>query len=377
MSNWHKAHEHFTGIIIICCKNNRCNTESKHHVMADKESQDGDPPINTAERHSSNFSTGPSQGNDSLRLKFRSITRPGQDDDKFKSYKMGLDDDEYVNEDDIEENTRELSNMDDDDDEKEKVDEVALTPCDEGKGSEVGGSEASWNSAEAREAAIRDGFIAFLIGYIQSQFFAKLMGWVNVSWVWFKKKIGRGNEEGENAGIDADDLVQEAIEAADPGITNMAGGGIGGPAPTPPNGAPGVLPGPPPGVAEMAAAASQSAASAGAAGASAGAAAGGAAAGAGSAAAGMVSALASAGVAGQVGAAVGVAAVAAAVSSGLAVNTNTTQPTVRPAPFIDNFEPPACSADSVLKQGYLELQIAGLAPSVLPGNKQILELLFR
>jgi hypothetical protein len=248
-------------------------------------------------------------------------------------------------------------------------------------------SDASFDSTMAREAAIRDGFIAFLIGYVQGQVFQKFMGWVNIGWAWFMKKIGRAQDDDDEAGLDAEDLAQEAIEAADPGAMNIVSSGVGGPVPTPPAGggggfggpappgappgAPGVPIGPPPGVAEMAAAASQSAASAGATGASAGAAS------AGSAAAGMASAVASAGVAGQVGAAVGVAAVtAAAVSSGL-MPTNTTTPMVGPIPYEDNFVPPVCSMDSLLKEGYVELRIGGLPPTVLPDQKYILELLFR
>jgi hypothetical protein len=268
--------------------------------------------------------------------------------------------DESVNEDDVDDKEKEGE-------EGKEEEEVAPLNGDDCNLSEMDESLASWDSADAREAAIRDGFIAFLISYVQGQFFQKFMGWANMVWAWFLKKIGRGKEEDD--GVDAEDVVQEAVEAVDPGAMNIAGGGFGGPAPTPPGGVP---MGPPPGVAEMAAAASQSAASAGAAGASAGAGAA-----AGSAAAGMAAAVASAGIAGQVGAAVGVAAVAAAaISSGLNVPANVTSPSER-VPFIDNFVPPICSADSLLKEGYVELHIGGLPPSVLPDQKQALELLFR
>jgi hypothetical protein len=307
------------------------------------------PPINMAEIHSSNpdKSLGHDHNDDPLPLGLRlaSMAQSGQDDvygDLSELSNMGLDD-ESGNE----------HYTDDKAKEEEEV-EIAPLPGDGDNMSEMDESLASWNSVEAREAAIRDGFIAFMIGYVQGHLFQKFMGWVKLCWGWFLKKIGHGKEGDDDAGVD---LAQEAIEAADPGATNLVGGGMAGP---------------PPGTADMATSASQSAASAGATGASAAAGAA-----AGSAAMGMAAAVASAGVAGQVGAAIGVAAVtAAAISSGLNVATNTTTSGV-PALFVDNFVPPICSTDSLLKEGYVELHIAGLAPTVLPDQKQVLELLFR
>jgi hypothetical protein len=125
----------------------------------------------------------------------------------------------------------------------------------------------------------------------------------------------------------------------------------------------------------MALAASQSAASAGAAAGAAGAVGASV-----SLAAGLAGVMASAGIAGQAGAAVGLAAAmavaAAAVSSGVIISTNNINTVDMPLPQ-GSFVPPTCSDDSVLKEGYIELHIQGLAPSVLPGQKQVLEMLFR
>lgn len=80
---------------------------------------------------------------------------------------------------------------------------------------------------------------------------------------------------------------------------------------------------------------------------------------------------------GQVGVALGVAAItAAAVSSGIAVKPSAAHVTT-PTIVEDNFVPPVCSASSLLKEGYVELQIAGLTPDALPDKKLVLEVLFR
>jgi hypothetical protein len=271
--------------------------------------------------------------------------------------------------------------------------EVAPLPYNEDDCSEIDDTKGSWDSAAAREAAIRDGFLGFLIGYVQGHLFQKLMGWASMCWTWLLKVICRV-EKDDDGGVNAEDLAQEAIEAADPGAMNTMGGGLGGQTstanvssmgfvgpvpPVPPPGAPFIPFVPPPGVVEMAAAASQTAASASAAGASAAVGAGGAAgAAAGSATAGMAVAMASAGVAGQVGTAVGVAtAVAVTVTAVSAVVSTPTKPVVLPVSYNDIFVVPNCSGDPLVKEGYVELLIQGLAPSVFPGQGQVLEKLFR
>jgi hypothetical protein len=299
--------------------------------------------------------------NDPLGLRLSGIVLAEKDKDKDDLSSMDLD---FNEEDEIDDKEMEM----------EMEEDLESGPLDDDNWSEI--DDASFDSEEAREAAIRDGFLGFLIDYVKGHLFQKFLGWAGLCWAWIMKKICRGDEDDD----DNDALVQEAVEVTEPMNVNMFGGGFGGPAPPGmPPGVPGIPFAPPPGVVEMAAAASQSAASAGAAGASAGAgAAAGAAGAAGSAAAGLAGAVASAGVAGQVGAAVGVAAVtAAAISAGFNMPINATQHDFVPVPYEDNFVPPVCSMDSLLKEGYVELHIKGLPPTVFPEEKYILELLFR
>ncbi|CAB9505228.1 unknown protein [Seminavis robusta] len=227
----------------------------------------------------------------------------------------------------------------------------------------------SVNSAEARERAIQDGFLAFLTGYVQNDVFARFMEFLTKIWGFLMKKIGRGQSDGDDQDFGAEDLAEELMDIADPGLTNLnsgfntsmhsvtsSGGGGGGTAP-----------GPPPGVAEMASAAANSAASGAASGAAAGA--GAATAGGLGGLAGMAGAVAGAGAATQGGIAMGVAAVTAAVvSTGVTVNNVT-----MPVAYDSTFVPPVCSEASVKKIGFVELQVQALPPEAIETRKSVLE----
>ncbi|CAB9502410.1 expressed unknown protein [Seminavis robusta] len=122
-------------------------------------------------------------------------------------------------------------------------------------------SVSTVNSAEDREAAIREGFFVFFFGYLSDsigcgafdQLMASLMALMAPIMAMGTKLLKKVKGEDDNG---QEDAVQEIIDnvqgtGANP-FTSGGGGGGGG--------------GPPPGVAEMATAASQGAASAGAAG---------------------------------------------------------------------------------------------------------------
>ncbi|CAB9528678.1 hypothetical protein SEMRO_2289_G322140.1 [Seminavis robusta] len=238
-------------------------------------------------------------------------------------------------------------------------------------------SVSSLDSADAREKAIQDGFLAFLTGYIQNDVFSRFMEFLTNIWGFIIKKLGRGNSDGDNQEVGAEDLAEELMDIADPGLTNfntsfntslqsVTGSGGGGGA-SGGGGACGVAPGPPPGVAEMASAAANSAASGAASGAAAGA--GAATAGGLGGMAGMAGAVAGAGAATQGGIAMGVAAVTATVvSTGVTVNNVTA-----PVAYDFTFVPPVCSEDSVKKIGFVELQVQALPPEAIETRKLILE----
>lgn len=91
--------------------------------------------------------------------------------------------------------------------------------------SELYESNSSLNSAEARERAVRDGFLGFLFGYLQNDFFQKLLGYLAMVWEFMKKKVtGKSDEE---EGDEAVDLAEEVFDAVDPlgNTINSAGGG--------------------------------------------------------------------------------------------------------------------------------------------------------
>ncbi|CAB9501774.1 ECF subfamily RNA polymerase sigma-24 subunit [Seminavis robusta] len=264
----------------------------------------------------------------------------------------------------------------------EEEDELALMMEEGGSDSEKEEDEiSSVDSAQEKEAAIRDGFLGFLYGYIGNGIFQRLLEHFTkcfgCMYKWTMKKLGKGEEDDMDADVDdmpgMDDLAGEVMDAVDPGfnpISQSVQGGLGGPPGG--GGGGGGAAGPPPGVAEMAAAAGNSAAG----GAASGAAAAGAAAAAGSVGgmAAAAGAVAGAGIAAQASVAVGVAAVTAAAI------TTATAPAVPPAPapyMVGNFTPPVCMEETTEKIGALELQIAALPPLALEERKWALEEMFR
>ncbi|CAB9496689.1 hypothetical protein SEMRO_8_G006560.1 [Seminavis robusta] len=134
--------------------------------------------------------------------------------------------------------------------------------------SEPEDSNSTFDSAEAREAAIQAGFLAVIISYVQNDVFQKVLAFVSKMCQKLMKKFGKGNDQEDALGVE--DLAEEAMEeAADnanfmsqsvqaigagPGGGGPGGGGPGG------GGGGGVAPGPPPVVAGMAMAAASSAA---------------------------------------------------------------------------------------------------------------------
>jgi hypothetical protein len=136
--------------------------------------------------------------------------------------------------------------------------------AEEEEGSEVPSDSLSWDSADAREAAVRDGFLGWLQDYIKNDLFQKFLDNVMpifapvfaiVSKFFQKIKKMAGQEDDE---VGAEDLAEELMDAADPGVANWAQLGqstnaMGGPIPG--GGGGGGAGGMPPGVAEMAASA--------------------------------------------------------------------------------------------------------------------------
>jgi len=149
--------------------------------------------------------------------------------------------------DDDDEYSEYVGNEDDDDDDLSSV---------------FSDSCSSMDSAEAREAAIRDGFLAFLYNYLGCALFAKFVGPIltqgeKLVCQLFKKLKGGGEDDEGGLGDElGEELANEAMQMTGDAVLNpMAqgggggfGGGAGGAAPVP-TGAP---VGPPPGVAEMA-----------------------------------------------------------------------------------------------------------------------------
>ncbi|CAB9499296.1 hypothetical protein SEMRO_57_G033500.1 [Seminavis robusta] len=250
----------------------------------------------------------------------------------------------------------------DDDGHSDSEDQESATFCD---------------SDAAKEEAIRDGFLGFLCGYLQNDFFQKAMDWLTKLWEYFTKKIGRSS--GDDGAQGTEDVAGELLDFADAGAQSalkqsVQSGGFGGGG----GGAP--IPMPPPGVAEMAVSAANTASVSTASGAAAAGAAGATAGSIGGMTSAVVSAVTGTAVLSQAGTALGVSVVAitaAAVSTGVTLSQTSNSATAPIPSLIDSFTPPVCSAESVSKIGYVELQIKALPPIVLEEQKDRMEYLFR
>ncbi|CAB9502737.1 ECF subfamily RNA polymerase sigma-24 subunit [Seminavis robusta] len=275
----------------------------------------------------------------------------------------------------------------------EKDDEEALVDVDNAWDNDStnwdGEEDESCSSAEAKEAAIRQGLWDWIVHRYKNDLFQQFLATIAACYefvVKVLKKCIRGGEE-EPAG-DAVDAAKEVMEIVDISASNQmgsssmghssTGGGAGASGTTAASVASGV------GatqvsvtvVGQMATQAATSAAGASAASTAAAASVSAA------AVATAASAVASVGVVSQVGITVGIVVVtAAAVSGGVAIksavnnDSNTTA-----APVVvdkDPFVPQNCSTSSKLKRGFVELKVQGMPEDALPKHQDKLELLFR
>ncbi|CAB9502741.1 domain protein [Seminavis robusta] len=250
----------------------------------------------------------------------------------------------------------------------------------------------SCSSAEAREAAIRQGIWGWIVHRIKNDLFQQLLATMAACYEFVVKvlKRCRGGSDSDHAN-DAADAAQEVVEALDlstsnhmnSSMTSQTGAGGGGSASGSAS-ASGATAGSASGAGatQVTAAVGQMATQAAASAASASAAVSTVAAASATALTTIASAVASAGVATQVGFTIGVAVVtAAAVSGGMVINSasgNGSNMTAAPVVVDkDPFVPPTCSGLSKLKRGYVELKVQGIPGDALPKHQDKLELLFR